>query len=116
MPADPCPTCAGVGELEGGRGEPPRVDCPTCCWRLVDGVPYHIPCRALVLLHPHAVVTWGAPSGYAVTGPDGPTHTRSSIAPANLPSVLAAHGCRMPSDAALAWLRGETTSGDDHAR
>lgn len=104
MPADPCPICAGVGELEGGRGEPPRVDCPACCWRLVDGAPYL--CRALILLHPHVVVTWW-PSGYVVTGPDAAT--RFSIDPADLPATLAAHGARMPSDVALGWLRGDAT-------
>lgn len=27
---DRCPTCGGVGELEGRPGEPSRVDCPEC--------------------------------------------------------------------------------------
>lgn len=29
-PLKGCGTCGGVGEVEGGRGEAPRVDCPEC--------------------------------------------------------------------------------------
>lgn len=104
MPADPCPTCHGIGELEGGRGEPPRVDCPTCCWRLSDLTDQGLD-RGLVLLHPRTAVTWWRSlRAYAVTGATG--RTELGIDPADLPTVLAAHGCRMPSDAALAWVRG----------
>lgn len=103
MPTNTCPTCHGIGELEGGRGEPPRVDCPTCCWRLVDDVLG----RALTVERPRVGVAWLLDS-YVVLGTDGEADTCVDAPVADLPTILAAHGCRMPSDAALAWVRGET--------